>query len=567
MKKIEKLQQKVKELGLDVLLIPNNDEYFCEYIGEHAKRIEFISGFSGSYAFLIVCQDRLIFFTDSRYILQAKQQLSDSYHVCNIADKRPHQWIEENFTQCRIGYDPNVHLESNMKLYAKYDLVVLDVNPVDELWGVKRPTISMQKVFTYKYAGESSVSKCKKLFLDDDNAAYLLLTSPEDICWLLNIRAVGVVRNNPLVLGYALVSNDGQIKAFLHDFELNSADALEPNIELYNINEFREFLDAVSTIIVDRTAISVALAILIGSEKMIDCKSKLPLLRACKNREEIHGMKKSHILDGIAVTQFLFWLSNNDTSISEISARERLLEFRKESKEFVEPSFDTISSFNANGAIIHYSPTSETDLEITGNGIYLCDSGGQYNFGTTDITRTVMIGSATKEQKINFTLVLKGMIALSRAVFPMGTTGVQLDVLARQYLWEAGLDYKHGTGHGVGSFLGVHEGPQSISTRCNFQVSLKQGMVLSNEPGYYKDGEYGIRIENLMYVKEHGIHKGYLCFETLTCAPIDYNMIIFDLLSSEERSWLIDYHRSVLEKIGTSLSNDCISTLFDKFIS
>lgn len=530
--KIRKLRGSFNNYNIDCYLIPSNDEFQSEYVPEHLNRLNFITGFSGSNGLAIITKAAALFFTDGRYLLQAAQELSGNFEVHNIID------LFKHIPKGKIGYDPKLYNVNAIARYKDYDLVPCD-NLVDLIWDDK-PIQKSSEVFDYplEYAGQSSSNKRKAIqnHLIEKQIDALIITDSSSICWLLNIRAHDV-ECNPILLSFLIFHQDGSIELFS-----NAKDS-------YSLEEFPERLKLLKNKQIQIDPNSASIWLKNQLDNPIFAEDPCLLSKACKNDIEIEKAKEIHVIDGVAVTKLLYWLDTSEEEKDELSISFKLLEFRKESDLFIYPSFTSISAFAEAGAIIHYSPNDKTNKALSGNGLFLLDSGGQYYGGTTDITRVIPIGEATHQQKIDFTLVLKGHIALANAVFLEGTSGAELDVLARQFLWKAGKNYAHGTGHGVGNALCVHEGPQGIS-KYN-KVPLKPGMILSNEPGYYKDGEYGIRIENLMVVKD--LNNGYLAFETLTLAPIDKRLILSGMLSDEEKQWLNDYHQRVYQKLSPLL--------------
>lgn len=533
--RISKLRDSFNEYGIDCYLIPSNDEFQSEYVPKHLNRLKFITGFTGSNGLAIITKTSALFFTDGRYLLQAAQELADDFEVYNLIDL--FKFLPKN----KIGYDPKIYSLKVIDRYKDYDLVSC-ANLVDLIWNDK-PTANLSEVFDYpiEYAGESSDDKCKAIqnHLIEKNIDAVIITDSSSICWLLNIRAHDV-ECNPILLSFLIFHQDGSVELFS-----NAKDS-------YSLNEFSDRLKLIKNkkVQIDPNSASTWLASQL--DHLILADDPCLLKKACKNDIEIEKAKEIHVIDGAAVTKLLYWLDNNEDKKSELTISSKLLELRRKGDGFIYPSFTSISSFAANGAIIHYAPNEKTNKALSGNGLFLLDSGGQYYGGTTDITRVISIGEATHQQRIDFTLVLKGHIALASAVFIEGTSGSELDVLARQFLWKNGKNYAHGTGHGVGNALSVHEGPQGIS-KYN-KVPLQPGMILSNEPGYYKDGEYGIRIENLMVVKD--LNNGYLAFETLTLAPIDKRLILADMLSFQEKQWLNGYHQKVYQKLSPLLSKE-----------
>ena len=531
----KKLRNFLIKEKIDYFILPNSDEFFLEYLPNHEKRIEFISGFSGSAASIVFCtkQKKSQFFTDGRYILQAKNQLNlANYDVVNIIENPILQWFENNLKKSqKIAIDTklsSIEFVEKLQKIAKNkvcEIIFLSQNPVDKIWQ-DRPKKLPSKIYDLplKYVGIDSKTKISNIIKNLKTDA-MLLSNSESICWLLNIRASDV-EFSPLLASYAMVYKSGEVSVgAIHELPLqNPIKSIELDPSQTNYAIYKSFLD----------------------KKIKIIKAKNPILakKAIKNKTEIKNAIKAHKIDGLAVTKFLFWLDNavkNGEKIDEIHAEKKLLEFRQENKEFLYPSFATISSYASNGAVIHYHATKETNKKIIGNSLYLIDSGGQYFLGTTDITRTVAIGTPTAEMIENFTLVLKGHIALAQAEFSNKTTGLELDKLARQFLKKAGKDYAHGTGHGVGSFLSVHESPPAISPRA-IKQRFKAGMIVSNEPGFYKENEYGIRIENLVLVNKI---KDKLTFKTLTLAPIDYRLLNKKMLTAKEKNWLKNYHKKV----------------------
>ena len=535
------LQKKLKEQSLDGFIIPSNDEFMGEYVPDSAKRLEFITGFTGSAGTALIMQNQQIFFTDGRYTLQAKAELHN-FEIYNNSEFCLGQWLYENAKGKKIGYDPKLHILQSTRMYKGINIVTVEQNPIDEIWQDRPlPPHSQVRLHPLKYAGVSSADKrtqiAKQIAARGSDLA--VLTAPDSICWLLNIRG-NDVPYTPFILAYAIIYKSGEVDYYIDksrvkgkiDANIKSPEKLAT--DLAKLKGKKVLLDPASP---------AWFANQLQNSTIIECADLCTLPKACKNAKEIEGMHQAHIRDGKAVTNFLKWLEKNQ-DITEIEVAEKLESFRKKSPLYLEPSFATIAGSAANGAIVHYHATPKTNKKLERNSLLLIDSGGQYLDGTTDITRTVAIGKPTAEMKRNFTLVLKGHIALAKAVFPKGTRGSQLDALARQHLWQNGLDYDHGTGHGVGSYLSVHEGPQHISKRGGDAI-LEVGMILSNEPGYYKTGEYGIRIESLLVVKE--VSKGFLGFETLTKAPIDKKLIDIKLLNKEEKIWLKEYHQTFNE--------------------
>lgn len=547
------------KFNADYFILPNSDEFFLEYLPESEKRLQYVSGFTGSSAQIIFGREKNYFFTDGRYILQAQNELDlQKYEIFNITSKSLLSWLKENIKSSQIiAIDAKLHSVNFVKNLQKIidesgaKLEIIKPNPIDEIWS-NRPLSPNSQIFFHplQYSGVDSISK-RNLILQGFEGDAILLSKPESICWLLNIRASDT-EYTPLLACYAILYKDGEVDLFIDESRLNTeARANLKNINYISPNNLEQRLKQIrqgrSALQIDTNSLNFWLYNIVTKLEftIIDKVDPCLLLKACKNSTEINGAIQAHITDGIAMVKFLHWLDKNITTqanIDELSCEEKLLEFRKENPNFVYPSFRSISSFASNGAIIHYHATAQSNKKISGNSLYLIDSGGQYYQGTTDITRTILIGEVDDEIKTNFTLVLQGHIALACTKFPRTTTGAQLDAIARAPLLQQGKDFEHGTGHGVGSFLSVHEGPCSISKYATKQ-ELLPGMILSNEPGYYVANAYGIRIESLMLVEEYD--QNSLQFRTLTLVPIDFRLINFKMLNNFEKNWLYDYHKNV----------------------
>jgi len=549
------LKQNLKSQKIDHFILPNSDEFFLEYLPESEKRVQYISGFTGSNATIIFSEKKSHFFTDGRYTLQARNEIDlAEYEIFNIAEKPLFSWLKENLKKSEI-VATDAKLVS-VKFIATLQKIIDEIgaklvfvrkNPIDEIWK-SQPESPKSAVFFHdlKYSGVDSQEKRAQV-LQGCDADIILFTKPESICWLLNIRASDI-EFTPLLTAYAILFRDGKVNLFVDENrcsvqvkeKLTNVNLISPNLLEARLIELSGDIKKIQ---IDPSTTNYWLYKIIKNcnFKITETQDPTLLIKACKNKIEISGSLRAHEIDGLAVTKFLFWLEEN-SEIDEIAAEEKLLEFRKENPEFLYLSFNTISSFASNGAIIHYHSSPKTNKKLAGNSLYLVDSGGQYYQGTTDITRTIAIGQPTPEMIDDFTLVLKGHIALACTQFASATTGAQLDSIARNPLLQVGKNYDHGTGHGVGSFLSVHEGPCSISTRSTAQT-LQEGMILSNEPGFYKENAYGIRIENLMLVQK--LNDDLLEFLTLTLAPLDYRLINFEKLSNSERNWLENYHKKV----------------------
>ena len=568
--RVQLLREELARRGVVGFIVPRADEYQGEYVPPAGQRLCWLTGFTGSAGTAIVLKDRAAIFVDGRYTLQAAAQVDAKlFETRHLVEEPPPRWLGAAVSAGDvIGYDPWLHTPNEVERYraaverAGANLQALDDNPLDKVWP-GRPAAPLAPVIPHpdRFAGESSEAKRSRLgkALAADGAAAAVLTMPESIAWLLNIRG-GDVPHTPLPLSYAILRQDGSVTLFIDrrklapglDRHLGNAVSIEaperlgPALDALAAGGTQLQADpaTASSWIFDRLAKAGA--------QIHRAADPCLLPKACKNPVELDGTRIAHRRDGAAVSRFLAWLADEAPKggLGEIAASDRLEEFRKAGDYFRDLSFPTISGAGPNGAIVHYRASPETEKRLAPGMLYLLDSGAQYLDGTTDITRTIAIGGPSPEMRDRFTRVLKGHIALARARFPKGTTGTQLDALARLSLWQAGLDYDHGTGHGVGSYLGVHEGPQRISKAPNAQPLLP-GMIVSNEPGYYKTGAYGIRIENLVLVepwkdaaKDDGA-RDMLCFETLTLAPIDRVLVDTGLLDDDEIAWLDDYHARV----------------------
>ena len=573
--RLDALRAELKRQGLDGFVVPHADEFQNEYLPPSAERLAWLTGFTGSAGVAVVLADRAAAFTDGRYRLQIREQVDgELYDIRHITEEPPKDWVAEYLPQGgRLGYDPWLHTEKSLEVWCKAaeraggELVAAEANPLDALWSDRPPEPAAPVVpHDLAHAGESSDEKRRRVgeSLAEKGADAAVITAPDSIAWLLNIRG-GDVEHTPLPLSFAILYGDGRVEWFVDPAKTGPALAahLGEEVTARGRDEFEPALWALgnSRVLADPAGTAALVFERLGKAgaKIVREADPCQLPKACKNDVEIAGTRAAHRRDGAALTRFLAWLAAQgpEGGVSEIAAAERLREFRYENAEIRDLSFRTISGSGANGAIVHYTVTSESDRTLQAGELYLVDSGAQYPDGTTDVTRTVAIGVPTPEMRDRFTRVLKGHIAIATVRFPKDTTGSQLDVLARHALWQAGLDYDHGTGHGVGSYLGVHEGPQRISKIPN-TVALKPGMIVSNEPGYYREGAFGIRIENLVCVTSveiDGAEKEMLGFETLTLAPIDRNLVDAALLTPAETEWLNAYHARVRETLAPLVDN------------
>lgn len=576
--RLQALRNQLTQSGYDGFFVPMADEFQSEYVPASAQRINFLSGFTGSAGLIIVLKDKAGFFTDGRYVLQANQQVpNDLFEIYDGGQKSPTTWLKESITKgTKLAYDPWLHTFDGIEKFRKIilekeaELSPIITNPLDVIW-TDRPASPTAPIGAHDlcFTGQSSSDKrhaiAEQLVKGKLSAA--ILTDTTSIAWLLNIRG-GDVPNTPLPLSFAILHANATVQWFV-DPRKNTPSLLQylgPDVNIKPIDQFVQALDACQSepnpVRIDPAdSASAIVERLKAANVRLDFGDDPCLLpKACKNSIEIDGMRAAHRRDGAALVKFLCWLEKAQISgeVSELSAEEKLAAYRAENKLYQGPSFDTISGVGAHGAIVHYRATSTTNRLLETGQLYLLDSGGQYLDGTTDVTRTISLGLPSPEMRDRFTRVLKGHIALASIRFPEGTSGSELDVLARQHLWAVGLDYNHGTGHGVGSYLGVHEGPQGISKRNH--VPLKPGMVLSNEPGYYKAGHYGIRIESLQLVTQPvdlpDSEKKMMGFESLTLVPIDRRLIDIRLLTEQERSWLNAYHTRVRDLVGPLVDQD-----------
>lgn len=566
------LRAELKKRGLDGFIVPHDDEYQNEYIPAYAERLMWVSGFSGSAGAAIIMSDSAVMFVDGRYTLQVRQQVDSEYfEYADITDLPIDEWIRTNAAKgTRIGYDPMLHtpsglarLESAAKS-AGSQLIAVAENPVDAAWA-DQPAPPSAKIIAHDVANAGKPSSEKLAAIGHSvaraGADATLLTSPSSIAWLFNIRG-GDVSRTPLPLGRAIVERDGSATLFTapekvgNELPAHLGDKVDIRAEADVMAALEKLGGQGKVVAIDPALAPVAYiqTLKAAGARVVDLTDPCALPRARKNATEVEGARSAHVRDGAAVTRFLHWVATEaqDGETDEIAAAKMLEAIRNETGKLVDLSFDSISAAGPNGAICHYRVSTETNRRLERGSLFLIDSGAQYADGTTDITRTLPIGEPTAEMRDRFTRVLKGHIALATMRFPKGTTGHQLDAIARKPLWDVGLDYDHGTGHGVGSFLGVHEGPQRIAKALNAQA-LEPGMILSNEPGYYKADEFGIRIENLIVVSEpqpiDSGERSMMSFETITLAPITLDLVVPSLLTQDERHWLNKYHARVRQTL------------------
>ena len=566
---------------LDGFVVPLTDEHMSEYVGSYAQRLAWLTGFQGSAGSAVVLPQEAAIFTDGRYTLQVRSQVAaDQWSYQSVPETSIADWLKDHAPEGgRIGYDPWLHSRDWVKKASESlaarsaTLVPVTRNPIDAVWD-DRPEASKAKLVVQpdELAGRSSADKRQEIadWLGKIGADAAVLAALDSIAWTFNVRGQDV-SHTPVALAYALVNADGTADLFVAGEKIGPdvAQHLGNGVRLHERADFAGALSKLEgkTVAVDpeRSVAAIFEALDKGGAKVVSHRDPTVLPRAIKNPVEIAGQRAAQARDGAAIVRFLRWVEREAPKggLDELSASDKLEALRAESGLLKDLSFDSISGSGPNGAIVHYKASAATNRPLELNLLYLIDSGGQYADGTTDITRTLAIGTPTDEMRDRFTRVLQGHIALATALFPKGTRGSQLDSFARRPLWNAGLDYAHGTGHGVGSFLSVHEGPQRISPVGSAQPGgdepLQAGMILSNEPGYYKTGEYGIRIENLVLVVEKaitGAEKPMLGFDTLTFAPIERRLIVKDMLSPDELGWLDAYHAQVVVEVGPQLGGD-----------
>jgi Xaa-Pro aminopeptidase len=569
--RVAALRTELARRGLTGFIIPRADCHQNEYVPASEERLAWLTGFTGSAGVAIVLAERAAMFVDGRYTLQVRDQVDTAlFEIVPVAETPPDQWLEKTLTGAdRLGYDPWLHTAEGAEKLAKActtagaTLTAIDPNPLDALW-TDRPAPPLGPVVLHdlRFAGEETATKLSRIRpeIAKLKADALVVSDPHNVAWTFNIRGSDVA-HTPLPLSFAIVPREGRPALYIDGRKLSNEvrSSLEALADVREPTDFARDLAALGklqkTVRLDQATGADALARLVTGSggKAPRGPDPITLMKAVKNSVEIEGARNAHRRDGAAVVRFLAWLDREAPrgTLTEIDAVEALESFRRDGGLLKDVSFPTISGAGPDGAIVHYRVTRKTNRPIKPGELFLIDSGGQYQDGTTDITRTVAIGEPTTDMRERFTRVLKGHIAIARAVFPEGTTGAQLDPLARIALWEAGVDFDHGTGHGVGSYLSVHEGPARLSKLGT--VALKRGMILSNEPGYYKTGAYGIRIENLVLVTEgpsvEGAEKPLNAFETLTFAPIDQRLIDRAMLTADEAAWLDHYHACVAQTL------------------
>ena len=549
--KIKILKEKFKKFEIDGYIIPKNDEYFSEYAKN--DRLKNISNFSGSAGIAVILRKQNYLFVDGRYTIQAQQESDRNFNIIEIHKRLPHTIIK-NYN---LGYDPKLFTSKNIKNYfSNNNLIPINNNLIDQIFKFKekktKPFYSLEKNIT----GETHQSKILKItnFLKSNNTDYLFVSAPENIAWLLNIRGYdnpnSPIPNARLIIGrnkkLFLITKKNNTKKIIKEKKLNKNQVI-------NIKDISKLINNLKgkNFIIDNKTCSIFHEDIIKSKfKILDKDDPIYKLKSIKNSYEINHMIEAHKKDGLALTRFIYWIKNiNRKTITEVEAQNKLEKFRKLSKDYLTPSFNTIAGSGSNGAIVHYRATTKATKKINKQDLFLVDSGGQYSYGTTDVTRTICFTNQKQSIKNAYTNVLKSHIAVALTDLKKDNTGKKIDIRARKILNKEGLDYAHGTGHGVGFFLNVHEGPQSISKHNS--IKIEKGMILSNEPGYYKKNHFGIRIENLIYCKKL---KNKLVFENLTLAPIEKSLVNYKLLNKTEKDYLFRYHLNIYSEYSSSLN-------------
>ena len=563
MNKINQLRNILNKQNCDAYLIPKNDEYFGEYVPKNKDRLKFISGFTGSTGLALILKNKSYLFVDGRYTLQAKKEIYNDFEICEVPKIKPHYILKDLNKRITLGFDPKLFTSSPLKNIISNSLIKLkpiNNNLIDKIWKNKTKVNNNKfYILEEKYHGENYLTKISKVskFLKLKDIHYLLTTAVENISWLFNIRGYDA-SSSPLTNGKILFNKNGKIIFFTNIKKITPQIKKSFKKKVIFIKEelFVNYLRKIknSNILIDKKTCSFYYEKNIhSSNKLIDIEDPIYLLKAIKNKTEISNTKIAHLFDAIALTKFIFWLKNNykKTRITEVSAQNKLENYKKQNKSYLYPSFNTISGFGGNGAIVHYRSNNKTNKVIKGNNLYLLDSGSQYFYGTTDVTRTIAIGNLSNFQRKIYSNVLKGHIAVASYKLKKSTLGKHIDKVARVPLLKLGHNYSHGTGHGVGYFLNVHEGPQGLSPFNNHKIL--PGMILSNEPGFYKENDFGIRIENLIYCEK--INNNHSKFINLTMVPIDKDCINNKLLNKNEINWINNYHQKIFYILKPFMNN------------
>ncbi|MEZ5874927.1 MAG: aminopeptidase P family protein [Hyphomicrobiales bacterium] len=576
--RVKALVRDVKARRLKGFLVPHSDQHQNEFLPPSEERLAWLTGFTGSAGVAVVTDKACALFVDGRYVLQAKKQVdTEVFEVLQIPEAKPSAWLIETLVRGSVGYDPALHTIKEIERLTKtlgdanIKLVPVDENPIDVLWGQERPKPPITPIVPHsiEFAGrtpQDKIAQVQKALAEEKEDA-VLLTAPDSICWLFNIRG-GDIKHTPVTLAYAIVPAQGRPILYIDPAKVgdNVRGTLTPYVDLAKPEELEDKLKALAAdkarvrLDPDSASMRFARALEASGVKFVPGDDPCVLPKAIKTKAEIDGARAAHLRDAAAIGRFLAWLDEvaETGRVDEVSAALKLEEFRRQSGQLKDISFDTISASGPHGAVVHYRPTNASKRVLDKGSLYLIDSGAQYVDGTTDVTRTVAVGKPTSEMKRHYSLVLRAHIAIATARFPKGTRGQDLDPYARRPLWQAGLDFDHGTGHGVGSYLSVHEGPQRLSRLGT--VEIEPGMILSNEPGYYREGQYGIRLENLILVtpleKIPGGERKMMSFETLTMVPFDRRLIDPKQFERSELAWLNDYHARVRREIEPLLQSD-----------
>ena len=586
--RIEALRMWLEKSALDAMILPSNDPHQSEYVANHWKTREWISGFTGSAGTVVVTLDHAGLWTDSRYFLQANEELQAgglTLHKLQTQGESEYiDWLASELLEGkRVAVDKMLFSKDQVAeiehVFAKenIELVLVD-DPFDSIW-LDRPTLPKEKIFEIEatFTGQNRQERVKSVLLklQEKGCSHMLVTALDEVAWLLNLRGRDV-SCNPVFIAYCLIHQEG-VDLFIDEEKVPASlrDRLSfDNVQLYSYSAIQTYLaelTADATLLLDPVKTAIALYEAVGTPKILQTSSPITQLKAKKNATEQYYLRQAMVKDGVALLKAHRWLEDKIAQgepIEEADFAEHIALCRSQEEGYFGESFDAIIGFKGNGAIVHYRPIKGQSSVITGRGLLLFDSGGQYLDGTTDITRTICIGSPTEEEQKYYTLVLKGHIALARAVFPEGTKGVQLDILARQFLWADMSNYGHGTGHGVGFFMNVHEPPQGFVTGLNERGKTphEEGMYTSNEPGFYKEQSFGIRIENLVLTQPYGqsAYGSFYCFETITLYPIDTTLIDKTMLAPDEKNWLNQYHQKVLDELSPRLNEEELLWLKDK---
>ena len=550
-KMTKEIREIIRKNELDGIIIPKNDTYFTEY--SRSNILKNTTNFSGSAGFAIILKKKKLLFVDGRYTIQAKKEVGNKFKILQIPFIFPKNYFSNINKNLKIGYDPKYFTSDTLYKYFKYSCKLI---PITNIFNLDKKVKTISKPFFFigeKITGESHISKIRKVisYMKKNYIDSFYISAGENVCWLLNIRGHDL-ENSPLANCKIILSKNGKINFFSNRNKIKKIKNKFKNITFNEEEDFYKILMSSKSKFfgIDKNTCSVYEENLINSQATIKVyQDPIYYYKAIKTKIEIKNMKDAHIEDGVALTKFLYWIKSQKEKVSELFIEQKLSNFRKKSLKYLYPSFNTIAGSGPNGAIIHYRATKKSNRYVNKRDILLIDSGGQYKWGTTDVTRTICFNKQSRNVKKNYTRVLKGHIAVLLANLEKYKTGHLIDKIARKSLNKAGLNYSHGTGHGVGYFLNVHEGPQSLSN--NNQINLKEGMILSNEPGYYLENNYGIRIENLIFINKS---KKKLYFENLTLVPLDLDLVDFNLLDKREKEYIFYYHLNIYKKLSSRLN-------------